>query len=63
VGPGGFHDAEGVVNFTAQSERLLVDDEQIRRERFGRVTDDGRAQLEHFGDIHVETQRRILAAA
>ncbi len=57
AGAGRLHDAQRILDFASQPQRLLVDNENVRREHFGSVTNDGSAQLQDFGDVHVQTER------
>ena len=52
---------EGGQHFPPEADGLLVDDEQIRVENFGRVLDDRRAHRQHLGDVEVQVERRVLA--
>src|SRR5882672_11172036 len=52
-----------VEHLAAQPDRLLVDDEQVRREDLGGVLDDRGAQQQRFGDVEVQVERRVLPVA
>ena len=50
-------------HLTPESQRLLVDDEDVGIEHLRRVADDRRAHLEHLLDIDVQVERRVFAVA
>ena len=48
---------------SAQAKWFLVDDEDVGREHFGCVPNDGGTHSQHLPDVHVQAERGILAAS
>ena len=47
-------------NLTAQAERLLVDEKDVRVEDVGRVADDGTSNLQGLFNIDMQLERRVF---
>ena len=63
TGPACLERFERALNLPAQTEGLLVDDEDVGREHLGGVPDDGGAHPQHLGDVDVQAERGILAVS
>ena len=58
-----FEQVQRVADLAAQAERLLIDQEQMRIEDFGRVLDDRAAHRERLLDVEMQAERRVVAVS